>query len=112
MSNSACSEEQCLQNLYWDGHKVLCLMKELLTLIYSIFSTTKYVNIREGRNRSIVSRIKFTPMFIHRDYPNMFTFDGQIPYINPFGVQKIPGIYLVHYYFIEISRTIYMGMEN
>ena len=34
------------------------------------------VNVRVDRNRSIVSRIKFIPMFIYRDYPNMFTFDG------------------------------------
>ena len=33
-------------------------------------------------------------------------------YIIIIIISKIPGILLVNYYFIEISHTIYMGMEN
>ena len=32
--------------------------------------------------------------------------------LNPIKSNLVPGILLVHYYFIEISHTIYMGMEN
>lgn len=32
--------------------------------------------------------------------------------LNPIKSKLVPGILLVHYYFIEISHTIYMGMEN
>ena len=31
---------------------------------------------------------------------------------NPILSPLVPGILLVHYYFIEISHTIYMGMKN
>ena len=31
---------------------------------------------------------------------------------NPILSHLVPGILLVHYYFIEISHTIYMGMKN